>query len=115
MINKQLGITKDLMKKFIHDEVKLLHPNSVLVDVGYVWAKMLRALIRRENNKDIKIMYGHFVKEFEDNRIGWGKLSDNSIDARKNIGWAKIAVALGLESLGAIANKVSNNEHTELN
>ena len=52
------------MKKFIRDEVKLLHPNTVLVDAGYIWAKMLRALIRRDNNKDIKIMYGHFIKEF---------------------------------------------------
>lgn len=86
----------------------------MLVDVGYIWAKLLRTLIRRNSNQDIKDIYGHFIKEFEDNRIGWGKLSNNAVDAKKNIGWAKIAISLGLESLNAIANRVSNNEHTEL-
>lgn len=64
MINQHLGITKELMKKFIQDEVRLLHPNNVLVDVGYIWAKLLRAIIRRQTNADIKVMYANFIKEF---------------------------------------------------
>lgn len=91
--------------------MKLLHPNPVLVDVGYIWAKLLRTLNRRQNNQDLKKIYEHFIKEFEDSIIVWGKLSENSVDARKNIGWAKIAVSLGMESLKAITCSLNSNEH----
>lgn len=42
-------------------------------------------------------------------------MRENKIDARKNIGWAKNAISLGMESLEAIVNNLTSNNHVELN
>lgn len=74
---------------------------------------MLSALIVRDHNQEIEPIYNAFFPQFGEEYFPWGKIQ-NTIDARINIGWAKIAITLGLESLRSIKNNIKSNPKFKL-
>jgi ADP-ribosylglycohydrolase len=105
------------MKSLIHKETALLHPNPTVVEVTGIWVRMLLGLIKREKDSEISAIYKGMKEKLESESIGWGRFLTNTypINAKKeHIGWSKIAIGLGFETLSKITaqKQMQLNEQT---
>jgi hypothetical protein len=95
------------MIDLIKNEASLLHPNPTNVKTTELWVSMLLSFIKRKNDDDIRDIYKYIRGDME-KKLGWGQFSTNPhnlINAKQNIGWSKIAVSLGFESLHKITSQ----------